>query len=570
MIVESIPQQTVPKWEYENRFSCEGFYNVPNCNSCQRQLYTSPTIANFKTCDYDGTQIIKQDFNEIQLDNFCGQRCDEGGVRNLVTLFNMANCAPERKNELTPDIELGFEAGEVVRNAYLALRTRKSYYFKDPNLDNVTNLVRGIVELCQTAEHNKKICRSLSERVRIAEFAVEDIRSMPREYEEDLKKNEFYRNFVELTSIIEKIKNFVENLSQIKKLRKFFNAHDIGEQFTSLTLEFDGLIRVLNFAKALKIQSLMEEDNKIIKSDLAHLKDYLEKIDGGITNQFHKFNERLDLITAMNEAFQKKNEGLSAEIIVESVKIDRQKLTDPETSEQVTREFGTLTEYYENYGPIDWLRRSQIAIDIVRGFTFLQQVSILHHDIRSQNILINKYPAAKIANFGLSHNYGDATSAMGLTLETVRYLAPEKLKIAEEKIPYKGKVDIVKIREEVLKAQPLPFSLNPQASPRPVVIYSISDPSITTINLDPKLCDPVNDDDDDDLTIEMDLAELSAVLSVQDAIREYKKIDGNRVNAFKAFQKHATEEQKLEYEKFAMHLEILTLSRWLVNDPAKF
>ncbi|KAG9293231.1 hypothetical protein G9A89_010602 [Geosiphon pyriformis] len=542
---QQIVVDTIENGEYENRFSCEGFYNVPNCNSCQRQLYTSPTIANFKTCDYDGTQIINQDFNETRLDEFCGQRCDEA-----IEYLQNKNCAAERKKELTPDIELGFEADEVVRNAYLALRTRKSYYFKDPNLNNVTNLVRGIVELCQTAEHNKKICRSLSERVRIAEFAVEDIRNMPREYEEDLKKNEFYRNFVELTSILEKIKNFVENLSQIKKLRKFFNAHDIGEQFTSSTLEFDGLIRVLNFATALKIQSLMEEDNKIIKSDLAHLKDYLEKIDG---------------------AYQKKNEGLSAEIIIESVKIDRQKLTDPETSEQVTREFGTLTEYYENYGPIDWLRRSQIATDIVRGFTFLQQVSILHHDIRSQNILINKYPAAKIANFGLSRNYGDATSAMGPTLETVRYLAPEKLKdhrknlyttkfeifrllweIAEEMIPYKGKVDIVKIREELrdmtqvcdprlqkFSRHYINFS-NHTSPPRPVVIYSISDPSITTINLDPKLCDPVNDDDDDDLTIEMDLAELSAVLSVQDAIREYKKIDGNRVNAFKAFQKHAS------------------------------
>ncbi|KAG9293235.1 hypothetical protein G9A89_010606 [Geosiphon pyriformis] len=163
LIVESIPQQTVPSetgsqqivvdtienGEYENRFSCEGFYNVPNCNSCQRQLYTSPTIANFKTCDYDGTQIINQDFNETRLDEFCGQRCDEGGVRNLITLIQQdcdyeltkaieylhnKNCTAERKNELTPDIELGFEAGEVVRNAYLALRTRRSYCFKDPNL----------------------------------------------------------------------------------------------------------------------------------------------------------------------------------------------------------------------------------------------------------------------------------------------------------------------------------------------------------------------------------------------------------------------------------------------------
>ncbi|KAG9300640.1 hypothetical protein G9A89_023438 [Geosiphon pyriformis] len=202
-------------------------------------------------------------------------------------------------------------------------------------------------------------------------------------------------------------------------------------------------------------------------------------------------------------------------------------------------------EYYENYGPIDWPRRIEIATDIVRGLTFLHEVSILHHDIRSQNILINRYHAAKIANFTLSRNYTDITSAMAPTLETVRYLAPEKLsdhrknpyttkceifsfgillwEIAEEQIPYNEKTDIVEIRETVLNSKSLPFSLNVPLDWQKISLEAIHDT-----------------DDDDDLVIDLDITELSTVLSVEDAIQEYKKKDGDKIIAFNAFQKHAS------------------------------
>ncbi|KAG9288684.1 hypothetical protein G9A89_004303 [Geosiphon pyriformis] len=521
-----------------------------------------------------------------------------------------------------------------------------------PLINDITNLVHSIIELYRTAEHNKKICRLLSERVNIVQYTLEDTQIIGSLKEKD------YMNFQKLITVISNIKIFVEQVSQLKGLRKFFNAHDIEEQYKSLTQEFDDLMKVLNFATTLQIQSLMERDNKSIKSDLADLNDYLKKIEGGIADGNQKISEKLDIILAMHLAYQK--EKLSESVIYLG-RIDRNKLTDPESSEQITKgkvqkkyymgkievavkirllsgnkaedekknimsqvailkklkdcphiihfygvsedenallmvtgwaEFGTLTEYYKTYGPIEWLKRSEIATDIVRGLTFLHEVSILHHDIRSQNILIDQYHAAKIANFTLSRNIHDVTLVIKQTLETVRYLAPENLEnnqslyttkceifsfgillweIAQEQIPYGEKGDIREIYEQVLKAHSLPFSLNvppdwqkisweatrhdpkmrpsltemftalhkllklfkPQVSPRPGIMHT-SNVSITSFTLNPNIPDPGNDDD---LGIELDFAELSTVMPVEDAIKEYK--DGNKIDAFKAFEKHA-------------------------------
>ncbi|KAG9293215.1 hypothetical protein G9A89_010586 [Geosiphon pyriformis] len=367
----------------------------------------------------------------------------------------------------------------------------------------------------------------------------------------------------------------------------------------------------------------MERRNMSIKRDIADLKD----IEGSIADTNQKITGSFEVVLAMLAAYQKEN----------SIKIDRHKLTDPETSPEVKvlsrkadeekknlmsqvailkklkncpyiiqfygisedenailiitgwAELGTLTEYYETHGPIDWLKK------VNRN----RYYSILHHDIRSQNILIDQYHAAKIANFALSRNFADETLSTAPTLENVRYLAPEKLKdhhgtlyttkceiysiclfgillweIAEEQIPHKSKEDLKEIYDEVLKAQSLPFSpsvpldwqkisrgatrhepslrpsltdmfgvlhrllksYQPQVFPRPSNMNTSNVP-ITLLTLNPNILDT---DNDVGLMIESDLAELSTVLSVQDAILEHKKEDGNRIDAFKAFEIHAS------------------------------
>jgi serine/threonine protein kinase len=104
-------------------------------------------------------------------------------------------------------------------------------------------------------------------------------------------------------------------------------------------------------------------------------------------------------------------------------------------------EYGNLQEYYQDYGPLDWHVKTQLAVDIARGLTFLHTVAILHHDIRSENILITIHHQAKLANFTLSRGFNDPTKNMMPTIDTVRWMAPEKLK-DHRKNPYTSKCEI--------------------------------------------------------------------------------------------------------------------------------
>ncbi|CAG8680419.1 1066_t:CDS:2 [Funneliformis caledonium] len=89
-----------------------------------------------------------------------------------------------------------------------------------------------------------------------------------------------------------------------------------------------------------------------------------------------------------------------------------------------------------------------MALDICRGVAFLHEIEILHHDIRSTNILINKDHKAKIANFGLSKNFSKLTSGnQSHFVDVVKYLAPEKLFDNEKKVSYDSKSLLWEIAE---------------------------------------------------------------------------------------------------------------------------
>ncbi|PKK64409.1 kinase-like protein, partial [Rhizophagus irregularis] len=85
-------------------------------------------------------------------------------------------------------------------------------------------------------------------------------------------------------------------------------------------------------------------------------------------------------------------------------------------------EFGNLHEYYTDYREIiDWNTKIKFALDICRGVAYLHECKILHHDIQSTNILVNRDCKVKIANFGLSKKFSDITRNITHNLENIRY-----------------------------------------------------------------------------------------------------------------------------------------------------
>ncbi|CAG8511754.1 389_t:CDS:2, partial [Acaulospora colombiana] len=450
-----------------------------------------------------------------------------------------------------------------------------------PLVAEIVNMVNEIVQIYQTAEHNKRICGSLMSRATAAENSVNLLTIRRSENEDLFRSKEFYMNFRKLVTVIEKIKMFIEEVSQIKGLRRFLSARSIEDEFQDLTEEFDGMMRILNFTMAVKNQIQAEEDKEILNSDIREMKKYLERIEGGIANSMAEINASLDDITKLNIAWQKKlfNDDRN---VLESATIKMSELQDP--LEQIKRgskvfkkirmgedvaikekiltnnnenlvnditsqvvilkklkesqcilqfygvardanaiymvsewcEYGNLREFYREYGPLEWHIKSQLAVDIARGLTFLHAVSILHHDIRPDN-----------------------------------------------QPPFPDERDILEIRKKILELKIRPsFSANVppewsktsyqamQDSPeaRPALkdmfmslysFYQKCQPQSPRLN---SLTRMPTEDDLPEVDDNLALDDLSLnVMSLKEAIAEHKKKGGDKLMAWRAFKVHAEE-----------------------------
>uniref|UniRef100_A0A1J3IU07 Putative LRR receptor-like serine/threonine-protein kinase n=1 Tax=Noccaea caerulescens TaxID=107243 RepID=A0A1J3IU07_NOCCA len=94
---------------------------------------------------------------------------------------------------------------------------------------------------------------------------------------------------------------------------------------------------------------------------------------------------------------------------------------------------GTLKEHLYGVVPrdrrISWIRRLEIAEDAARGIEYLHTgcvPAIIHRDLKTSNILLDKHMRAKVSDFGLSKFAVDGTSHVSSIVRgTVGYLDPE-------------------------------------------------------------------------------------------------------------------------------------------------
>jgi hypothetical protein len=141
-----------------------------------------------------------------------------------------------------------------------------------PIINEIGNIFNEIVELVEAAEHNKRTCVILKQRVYAADLALLDLRvQRDKEDRKDFFNNKNYLCLQNLSNIIAQIKKFIAEISQMKTLIKYIKAKTIEKKFNELCGEFDGYVGVLTFSINVKI---VDELKQLKKDDeLKQLKE---------------------------------------------------------------------------------------------------------------------------------------------------------------------------------------------------------------------------------------------------------------------------------------------------------
>ncbi|POG80837.1 kinase-like domain-containing protein, partial [Rhizophagus irregularis DAOM 181602=DAOM 197198] len=359
-------------------------------------------------------------------------------------------------------------------------------------ITEIRDLLDKIGEIVQAAEHNKRICKALKQRIYVMYLAILDLKVHGDDKECFNENRQYLQNLVD---VIKKIKEFVVDISQMTTLLKsnYNQPKNIEKTFKELCKEFDDCIIGVSskFNTTIKNKIYPKEEAEALKAD----QDELNK---NVTKWVNVKNE--DEEYAFKSISERDKRSVQNQVTILRELHDWQNIikfygltNDGNKWYSVTEwaEHGNLREFYtNNKNSFDTKLKLRVSLDIARGLNFLRTVEILHRDIRAENVLItlkNTKNTAKLTNFKLSRSYNADTLNQHHNLEQIRYCAPEMLEripgfkynnkcevysfgillweISEEKTPYENHDDFVEITRLVLDKYREPFSENSQKMP---------------------------------------------------------------------------------------------------------
>jgi len=102
-------------------------------------------------------------------------------------------------------------------------------------------------------------------------------------------------------------------------------------------------------------------------------------------------------------------------------------VADREDSVYIVEEFcvnGSLAQYLQKNQDISWETRLTIAIEIAQSLVYIHNKGILHRDLKSENVLMDKYFVCKICDFGLAQKISGSLR-MSRNIGTPWWRAPE-------------------------------------------------------------------------------------------------------------------------------------------------
>lgn len=130
-----------------------------------------------------------------------------------------------------------------------------------------------IFHIYQLSQYNKKICNSLLDRAKLAEFVIDQLIRRRKENIKNFKNFTWYKSFERLIKILTEIKIFAEKISQLHEIKKFLKVKNIKERFEILITEYDNAMMDLNFTMAITNKQQRKIDHENLKDDLSEINE---------------------------------------------------------------------------------------------------------------------------------------------------------------------------------------------------------------------------------------------------------------------------------------------------------
>ncbi|CAG8590735.1 5715_t:CDS:2 [Dentiscutata erythropus] len=429
-----------------------------------------------------------------------------------------------------------------------------------PLFREITDITNDIIELYKTAHTNKRICGVLLDRVQATEVAVRNLTLREKE------KSEFFTgpNNVIIRKLVSESINFnqkkvdgdinyiKEDVVSVKK-----DVAEIKNQFILMVKCFEEFAIIKERAKNIADASLNILDFTPTSETRGKIRKWVRKSDDhdvAFKEMDESLLKNLNREVGLLKMLQESRDVIQFFGLVE----DKHHSTLYLVTEWA--QHGNLREYYKKQ-KLDQSSKIQIALDIVRGLNFLEAYQILHHDVRSANIMIGTYGNAKIANFGMSRGFIDTSRNIKSTSNTIRYMAPEKIRgmtydsrcevfsfgmllweIAEMKLPFSEYKHEFDIRNKILE-DPIQLSFKsdmPIKWKKLILKATSSDPDKRPQfkKILAKLKDlnqtPITSTDQNGSSQKK--AYIKNIMSIEDAVKQHNKMDGDKAKAWESFE----------------------------------
>ncbi|KAF0555160.1 kinase-like protein [Gigaspora margarita] len=253
----------------------------------------------------------------------------------------------------------------------------------------------------------------------------------------------FFQNVKNVKNFIENVSNIRGLKPFIQKINSDISLERINNEVTKLLKEFNESMTSLNFPiekfKVENVYNEIEETTKFVRAIQYNFKDVyamfevIEKVKIRLNENSHNdefFVKSTKVVNDINDDNLLKVDGATIYCLLNitsfygTVKVE----TFPSSIYLATEwsEYGNLKKFMTN-NHLDFSRKLNFALDICKGLVFLNAVNVLHRDIKPENIIIIDNYKAKIANFDLSRLTSEVSQKLYVNQGNIRYSAPEIL-----------------------------------------------------------------------------------------------------------------------------------------------